>query len=259
MTLILADILGLSQSYLLAFYVIFLRIGAAFLVLPGFAEQFIPTRVRLGSALAVAAILTPASPISTTVLEVDFRSFAIFNVTEPVAGLLIGLAVRFVVHAIQVAGAIAAQSASLSQIAAGVTPEPQPAISGVLLIAGVTLAVISGLHIHIVHMLLASYEILPLGILPEAGAVGRWGTDSVAASFSLAFTLAAPFVIASVLYNLALGVINKAMPQLMVAFVGAPAITFGGLFLLFLSVPFLLPVWHAVLLSVLADPMAAHP
>ena len=49
----------------------------------------------------------------------------------------------------------------------------------------------------------------------------------MAASFALALSLAAPFVIASLLYNVALGVINKAMPQLMVAFVGAPAITCG--------------------------------
>ena len=74
-------------------------------------------------------------------------------------------------------------------------------------------------------------------------------------AFTLAFTLAAPFVITSVVYNLALGVINRAMPQLMVAFVGAPVITFGAIFLLFLSAPLVLTVWNAEFTSFLGNPL----
>ena len=74
-------------------------------------------------------------------------------------------------------------------------------------------------------------------------------------AFALAFTLAAPFVITSLVYNLALGVINRAMPQLMVAFVGAPVITFGAVFLLFLSAPLILSVWNAEFLAFLANPV----
>jgi flagellar biosynthetic protein FliR len=78
----------------------------------------------------------------------------------------------------------------------------------------------------------------------------------VSRAFSLAFTLAAPFVILSVLYNCALGVINKAMPQLMVAFVGAPVITLGGLFVLALSAPAMLSFWLEVMDRFLLNPTA---
>jgi flagellar biosynthetic protein FliR len=78
----------------------------------------------------------------------------------------------------------------------------------------------------------------------------------VARAFALAFSLAAPFVVASFLYNLALGAINRAMPQLMVAFVGAPVITAGGLVLLALALPALLGVWLAAFDEFLARPMA---
>jgi flagellar biosynthetic protein FliR len=44
------------------------------------------------------------------------------------------------------------------------------------------------------------------------------------------------------------------MPQLMVVFVGAPVITFGGLALLFLLAPTMLIVWHDALLETLAAP-----
>ena len=54
-------------------------------------------------------------------------------------------------------------------------------------------------------------------------------------TFALAFSLAAPFVTAALLYNIALGVINRAMPQLSVTFIGAPALTAGGLLLILVA------------------------
>ena len=77
-----------------------------------------------------------------------------------------------------------------------------------------------------------SYEILPMGLPVPAEDVARWGVARVAQAFALGFSLAAPFVIAGFAYNVALGAINRAMPQLMVAFIGAPAITAGGLLIL---------------------------
>ena len=64
---------------------------------------------------------------------------------------------------------------------------------------------------------------------------------------------------ASFLYNVTLGVINKAMPQLMVAFVGAPAITAGGLALLMLSSPFLLALWGERLFAFMQSPFGILP
>jgi len=63
----------------------------------------------------------------------------------------------------------------------------------------------------------------------------------------------------SVLYNLALGVINKAMPQLMVAFVGAPVITLGAILLLFLAAPTMLGVWLSSLDHFMANPFGPRP
>ena len=57
-------------------------------------------------------------------------------------------------------------------------------------------------------------------------------------------------------YNVALGAINRAMPQLMVAFIGAPAITAAGLLILLLASPVILHFWGVRLDLALADPLA---
>ncbi len=249
----LADhLLALAQGWLAVAVGVFLRVGACFVVLPGLGEQMIPMRVRLAAALAMTALLTPMlrGEVGAAGLLPPASAFA----SEALIGLCLGLALRFVVYALQTAGVIAAQATSLSQIMGGATPDPQPAMGALLSLAGITLVVMSGLHLHLVSAFLRSYEILPFGLMPGASDLGAWGVAHVGASFALAFSLAAPFLVASLLYNVALGVINKAMPQLMVAFVGAPAITWGGLALLLVAAPFMLQAWSGAFEAALADP-----
>jgi len=257
MTEALALLLDAAQIWLAAGTAVFLRIGACFLVLPGFGEAMIPARVKLGAALAFTAIVTPAVLPDLPALTSALPPLTFFA-TEAIAGLILGLALRLTVHALQVAGSIAAQATSLSQIMGGASPDPQPAIGALLVLSGVTLAVMAGLHVHLAEAFLRSYALLPVGRFPRPQDLGGWGVDRVAASFGLALSLAAPFLIASLLYNVALGVINKAMPQLMVAFVGAPAITWGGLALLLITTPFLLPVWAEAFGAALADPLGVR-
>ena len=257
LTFPLAELLDAVSAGFTVAAAVFLRVGAAMAVLPAFGEQVIPLRVRLVLTLAFTAIVAPA--VGPDVLDTANATPGRLLLTETAAGLALGLALRLFVLALQVAGSIAAQATSLSMIFGTPTIEPQPAIGHVMLLAGLALAAMSGLHLRIAEALIASYGALPPGRLPEAALIASWGIDRVARAFAMAFSLAAPFVIASVIYNLALGVINRAMPQLMVAFVGAPAITAGGLILLFLSLPLLLPVWSEALFAYLADPFGDAP
>jgi flagellar biosynthetic protein FliR len=158
--------------------------------------------------------------------------------------------------ALQTAGMIAAQSVSLSQMLGIATAEPLPALGHLMVVAGLALAATMGLHLRVAEALILSYEALPPGRIPDGAVIAEWGVGGVARAFGLAFSLAAPFLAASLVYNVALGAISKAMPQLMVALVGAPAITLAGLALAAISLPLLLPVWAAALAAVLADPFA---
>lgn len=254
MTGALAELVGISQAMLVAGFTVFLRIGAAMATLPVFGEQGVPVRVRLAAALAFTAIVAPMVevPAAGSLSEV---ALSLTLLGETVIGLAFGLGLRLFVLALQVAGSIAAQSTSLSQIF-GASPnvDPQPAIGHLLVVAGLALAAMSGLHVQVAAALAESYRVLPVGALMGAGPAMDWGIARVGHAFGLGFTLAAPFVIASLIYNIALGVINRAMPQLMVAFVGAPAITAGGLILLFLAAPGLLSLWMRALSAYLATP-----
>ena len=249
-------LLDATEQYFVIGALVFFRIGAVTAFIPGFGEQFLPGRIRLGIAVALTFLAVPAIGTEGLPDQVTFMSFAGLALTEAAVGLLIGVALRLIVMALQFAGSIAAQTTALAQMAGpGITPDPMPAIANTLLMAGLTLAMILGLHIKAVLAIVASYQVLGFGASLPAGDLTSFGIAQGRAAFALAFSMAAPFVIAAFLYNVALGVINRAMPQLMVAFVGAPAITAVTLLLLLLTSPLILTVWHAALDSRLAAPL----
>ncbi len=252
----LAELLPLMSMSLWHGITVFLRVAVLVSFVPAFGEQSVPIRIKLMVALAFTLITAPAIPAMSTSPTLDVIAW--LATTETVAGLILGLGLRLFILGLQTAGSIAAQSTSLSQILGGAVADPLPAMGYALIIGGLALAVLSGVHIKAAKLVILSYDLLPMGSLPSGSIVSRWGLDQVRHAFSLAFTLAAPFVILSVLYNLALGAINKAMPQLMVAFVGAPVITAAGVILLFLTAPMMLSVWMASLDQFLANPFSAR-
>lgn len=248
-----AEILDWSSAYWWHWFAVFLRVAAITSLIPVFGEQNLPMRIRLGAAVALSTVVAPAIPGEERLFSDVASSLAIIFV-EIANGVIFGLGLRLMVVALQTAGAIAAQSTSLSQLLGNSGTEPMPAIGHVLVMGGLALAVTLGLHIHAVKFIINSYQLLPQNTFPGPDLVSKWGMRQVAHSFAFSFQLAAPFVIASVLYNLTLGVINRAMPQLMVAFVGAPVITAAGLILLMLSAPVLLSVWYEALTSLMTEP-----
>lgn len=232
---------------------IFLRVGAVMATLPAFGETSVPARIRLVLTIMFSAAVFPA--VQPDLVGVGLATgFA----PEIAIGLVFGLLVRLFVLALMTAGTIAANATSLSQLFP-TGAEAQPAVSQLFVMAGLALAVTNGLHLRIVDYLILGYDLLPGGRWPSSELVIEWGVAQTGRAFALAFMISMPFVIASLIYNVALGVINRAMPQLMVTFVGAPALSLGGLVLLVLVTPLLLAVWLASLNSFLLSPTAAVP
>ena len=247
---------GQTEDWLWSAFLVFCRVGAVMALMPGFGEQMVPARIRLVLTLAFTAVVGPAIVPQITPSD---GAFLVPILVEVTAGLAIGLGLRLFVMALQMAGMMIAQATSLAQLFGGMGPEPQPAIGHLLVSAGLALAVVSGLHVRAAELMILSYRILPPGRLPSPADMADWGLAEIARAFSLAFILAAPFTLAALIYNVALGVINRAMPQLMVSFVGAPALTLGGLILLAVVAPLALAVWLVEFNSFLGNPYGARP
>lgn len=253
---ILSAIFGAANEMVLVAAGVFTRIGAVAFLIPGIGERNISMRVRLGGALALTALLSPMiAPLiphsPTTVPE-------LFNMllAEAVAGLIIGFSFRLLVFVLQVAGMVAAQHLSVAQMfGAGVAPEPEPTIATLLAMGGITLAMMAGLHVQVVAALVTLYDVLPFGQFPDPSSVGEWATARMSETFALGVSMAAPFVAVGFAYNIALGALNRAMPQLLVAVVGVPFLLWVGLISLYHVLPSLFDAWFEHLGNVFISPL----
>ncbi|GJL94166.1 MAG: flagellar biosynthesis protein FliR [Hyphococcus sp.] len=232
---------------------IFTRMSAISLFLPGLGERSIPVRVRLMAAMGITLVVYPLVSGKASV-DLSISGLAFMLMAEAVAGALIGFSIRIAIFTVQIAGSIASQSLSLAQLfGASIGFQPESPIATILMITCVVLAVSSGLHFETINVLSTSYTLMPLGAFPGGGETGQWAAERVAFSFAAALSLALPFVTLGFIYNLAIGAANRAMPQLMVAFVGIPAVTLAGLVLLAMSAPVILGVWIDLLNDIIRD------
>ena len=97
------------------FMLVFARISAMVMLLPGLGELSVPMRVRLTVALVLAAVLLP---LHRHAYQVDLRTFGPVVPLlgqEVFVGAVLGLTVRLMIAALQVAGSVVAQQLGLDR------------------------------------------------------------------------------------------------------------------------------------------------
>ncbi|TNE35358.1 MAG: flagellar type III secretion system protein FliR [Alphaproteobacteria bacterium] len=209
---------------LFAFLLVFIRLGTAFMVVPGFGEAYVAPRVRLSLALAVSFIVTqligdqlPAEPSSPVGLLMLLGG-------EILIGLVMGGVLRTLLSALHVAGTIIAQQSGL---AAAQFFDPsvmaQGAITSTFLtLMGLTMIFVTDLHYLFIQGTLESYRIFPVGQMPDFGSVNELVTGYIQTSFRLGFQIAAPFLVFGLTFYIGIGLINRLMPQVQIFFIAMP-------------------------------------
>ena len=136
--------------------------------------------------------------------------------------LLLGTVARTMFNALQVAGTVMAQQAGLGLIIpASIEPEGVSALAQFLLFGAISLIFALGLDLQLLLAIRDSYALFPLGELPDPGGMALHVTRTVGTAFSLGIRLSLPFLLIGFTLYVGLGVINRAMPQMMVFFVAA--------------------------------------
>jgi flagellar biosynthetic protein FliR len=216
------------------FLLIFARIGTMLMLLPGVGEMSVPVRIRLVSALALTAVLFP---LHRNAFTIDLRSFGpvmLLLGQELFVGAVLGITARLAISALQTAGSVVAQQLGLGFVTAiDPTQNQQGAIVGnFLTLLGVTLLFATDLHHLLIAALHESYSLFRPGEVPLTGDVAALATRTVTAAFRVGVQLSAPFIVFGLVFNLALGLLSRVMPQMQVFFVGLPLSILIGLIVL---------------------------
>lgn len=217
----LADVL---QGEIFAFFLVFARLGAALLLLPGFGEIFVSPRVRLLFAMVLTLTITPIVEASLPTLPTSVITLAVLIIGEIIIGLFLGALARFLISMLQTAGMLMAHATNL---AAAQIFDPAQGTQGslpgnFLTLMAILLIFATNLHHVMLAALVGSYETFPAGTTPPLGDLAQLATQTVSGGFALALQLAAPMLVVALLFQVVLGLMARLMPQMHVFFIGMP-------------------------------------
>ena len=139
---------------------IFARIGAILMVMPGFGEAYVPPRIRLSLALLISLVLWPVVRADLPGLPDGLGGMVGWIIREVVTGLMIGLLLRLLMTALTTAGEIVSLQTTLSfaQTANPLQAQPGSTIASFLMLFGVTLIFATDTHHLFIAGIVGSYQ-----------------------------------------------------------------------------------------------------
>ena len=159
------------------FMLVFARVGAMVMLMPGFGETNIPVRIKLAIALLLTLIIMP---LHRGAYQVDMGSLAplvVLMLHEIVIGVVLGATARVTLSALQVAGSVIAQQLGLGFVTAVDPTQGQQGllIGNFLTILGLTLLFATDSHHLVIAALNDSYAIFGPGEAMASGDVAALG------------------------------------------------------------------------------------
>lgn len=221
MTLTIGGLPELASAFLL----VFARMGAMAMALPGIGDRAVPPRLRLVFALALTLILYPVVTKDFPAPSHSLAGAMTALVGEALVGLALGICVRLIVSAIQMAGtAISFQTGlSFAQSVDPVDGAENMLFATFLSVLAVALMFATDMH----HLLLAamndSYRLFPPGKPLPLGDLAQMALTLTSQAFALALRLAAPFITFGLVFYFGIGVLSRLIPQVQVFFLALPA------------------------------------
>ncbi len=218
---------------------VFARMSGAFLALPGFAATQVPVRVRVFIALGVSMALLPLVLDTLPPMPATAGGIVRLLAFEITVGAFIGLVAQTLLSSLHFAGATIGMTSGLANamVFDPVTESQSALVTGFLNLLAMTVIFVTGTHILMLEAVGESYTLFAPGAALPVGDMADYLGRTLAQSFVIGLRLASPFIVFSLVFQTAMGVTARLMPQMNVFFVALPAQILLALALLMLVLP----------------------
>lgn len=201
--------------------------------LPALGGRALPAVVRVTLAVAMGGLLAGVAPASPGPPPATMGDLATAAVHELLLGLAMGLVVRALLSAAELAGRLIAGEVGLIAAPGFDAPVPsqEPLPSFIGFFAGLMFFL---LHAHegVLAAYARSFEIAPAGTGRLSGAAAETLVGAVAALLELAVRMAAPFIALNFVITAGFSILGRAVPKMNVFIVSMALRSLMGLALL---------------------------
>jgi flagellar biosynthetic protein FliR len=234
-----------TAQQLFAGALVFARIAAMIMTMPGLGDTPAPSRVRLSFALLMSLVITPVVYPVLPLIPLTLGELTGDVIREGLIGVAIGAILRAFLAAMASAGEMISIATTLSfaQTANPTQGQTNTTLATFLSLMAAVLIMATDLHHLFIGALVRSYTLFPFGQPPPVGDFAQLAIRTMAQSFTLGVQLAAPVLVFSLIFNLATGLVGRAMPQFQIFFAATPAQVLLGLSLFALSLGVMGTYW----------------
>jgi len=224
---------------------VFARVGALTMTIPGIGETPTPVRVRLAFAFLLALVVTPIVAPTLPQVPPTTGELGADMLREVIIGLAIGAVLRVFFTAMATAGEVISLSTTLSfaQTANPTEATQNTTLASFLSLLGVVLIMSTNLHHLFIAAMVRSYTLFPYGHAIPVTDFAQLMVRTVGQAFALGIQLAAPIMAFSLIFNIATGLVGRAMPGFQIFFAATPLQVLLGLSLLALSLGVMGTYW----------------
>ncbi len=227
----------IEASQIVVWVLVFLRTGAFFMGIPLFAGKMIPVKIRVAFGLILSLLINPIVPANLEIVD-HFVGAIILSINEICIGLLLGMVVRMVFFAIELAGHLISYEIGL-MASNSVNPllgSTDSTITTLLYYFSLLVFFIMGIHYDVLKAFVLSFELLPIGSFFLSANPTVEFVNEVTHVFVLGTLIAAPFIALNFLINISFAVLGKAVPKMNVFMTSFAIRILSGLILLVSSI-----------------------
>ena len=224
---------------------VFTRVGAIIMLLPGIGETLVPPRIRLSFALAFTLMIFPLIEGKVPPIPAGAAGLGGAVIKEVLIGLMIGGILRMFMVSLASAGELVSMATTLSfsQTANPMQAQPSTSLGTLLGMIGIVLIFATNLDHLFVAAIVNSFDLFPFTRDVPIADAGQLAVQTMGRAFGLGLQLAAPVIVFSLVLNIATGLVGRVMPQFQVFFVATPLMVLGGLSIFALSFGVIGMIW----------------
>ena len=233
------ELLNLNMYH---FLMVFLRLGAAMMLMPGFMSSYVNVNVRISVALGLSVVLMPAIAPHLPPQPTDTLTFITCVLQEITIGIFFGVIMQMLYAALSLAGSLAGQAIGFgnAQIFDPTFQTQSVVIETFLSIIALTVIFITDIHHLMISAVIDSYHIFPVGAALPWGDFANSLTAGLNNTFIMGFKLGSPFIAFTIVFYTGMGLVSRLMPQLNIFFLSLPLQIYLGLGLLFITTPMMI-------------------
>ena len=156
---------------------------------------------------------------------------------EILIGLMFGAAARILMSAASIAGQVISLHTGLG-FAMQLDPmqgQQGAVLSTFLSLIAVVLVLGAGIHRWMLQGAVDSYDLFPVGTLPDISDATQYGVMAFTEAFRLGIQIAAPAIAFGLIFNLAIGLAARLIPQIQIFFIAMPSSIMFGLIVVMLG------------------------